>query len=165
MEKDLNKMYAEMERGRKLINSSSVPNYLDLTYNKNPLKDVYSQPVDICKKHEKMLGAEASLWTEQTPTIKRAHFMTFPRLGAFAEAVWSDDMSRNYDEFLARIPAYEKLLKSAGAVKTASVKRANPGKIFGAFEQLWFNKVQLCWHGLHNLIDDAKVKSKYGKKK
>ena len=91
--------------------------------------------------------------------------MTFPRLGAFAEAVWSDDMSRNYDEFLARIPAYNKLLKSAGAVKTASVKRANPGKIFGAFEQLWFNKVQLCWHGLHNLIDDAKVKSKYGKKK
>ena len=165
LEKDLNKMYAEMERGRKLINSSSVPNYLDLTYNKNPLKDVYSQPVDICKKHEKMLGAEASLWTEQTPTIKRAHFMTFPRLGAFAEAVWSEDMSRNYDEFLARIPAYEKLLKSAGAVKTASVKRANPGKIFGAFEQLWFNKVQLCWHGLHNLIDDAKVKSKYGKKK
>ena len=163
-EKELHKMYAEMERGRELINSSSVPNYLDLTYNKNPLKAVYLQPVDICKKHEKMLGAEASLWTEQLPTIKRAHFMTFPRLGAFAEAVWSEDSARNYNEFLARIPAYEKLLKSAGAVRIASVKRANPGKLFGALEQLWFNKVQLCWHGLHNLIDDAKVKRKYGKK-
>ena len=164
LEKDLPKMYAEMERGRKLINASSAPNYLDLTYNKNPLKAVYAQPVTICKQHDKMLGAEASLWTEQVPNIKKAHFMTFPRLGAFAEAVWSEDMARNYDEFLARMPAYEKLIKSAGAVNMASVKRANPGKLFGALEQLWFNKVQLCWHGLHNLIDDAKVKRRYGKK-
>lgn len=163
LEKDLNKMYAEMERGRTLINASSVPNYLDLTYNKNPLKAVYTQPVSICKPHEKMVGAEASLWTEQIPTLKRAYFMTFPRLGAFCEAVWSEDMSRNYDEFLARIPAYEKLLNSVGISHTASVKRANPGKLFGALEQLWFNKVQLCWHGLHNLIDNAKVKKKYGK--
>ena len=51
----------------------------------------------------------------------------------------------------------------APAVATG-VKRANPGKLFGALEQLWFNKVQLCWHGLHNLIDDAKVKRRYGKK-
>lgn len=157
LEKDLHKMYAEMERGRELINCSSVPNYLDLTYHKCPLKAVYTQPVDICKPHPLMLGAQASLWTEQVPNVSRAHFKTFPRLGAFAEAVWTPDDARNYDEFLARMPAYVRLLKANGVKKIASVRRANPGKLFGLFEQLWFNKVQLCWHGLHNLIDNAKV--------
>ena len=164
LEKDLHKMYAEMERGRELINCSSVPNYLDLTYNKCPLKAVYTQPVDICKPHPLMLGAQASLWTEQVPNVRRAHFKTFPRLGAFAEAVWTPDDARNYDEFLARMPAYVRLLKANGVKKIASVKRANPGKLFGFFEQLWFNKVQLCWHGLHNLIDNAEVEQKKKKR-
>ena len=163
-EKELHKMYAEMERGREIVNCSSVPNYLDLTYNKCPLKAVYTQPVDICKPHPLMKGAEASLWTEQVPNIRRAHFKTFPRLGAFAEAVWTPDLMRNYDEFLARIPAYVRLLKANGVKKVTGVKRANPGKVFGFFEQLWFEKVQLCWHGLHNLIDDAKV-AKLAKKR
>ena len=36
-----------------------------------------------------VLGAQADVWTEQTESQQRVDYRTFPRLAAFAEAVWS----------------------------------------------------------------------------
>ena len=34
-------------------------------------------------------------------------------------------------------------------------------KARGALQKLWFERRQLHWEGLHNLIDDARVAKKY----
>jgi hexosaminidase len=50
-----------------------------------------------------VLGSQAQLWTEYVPTTEHAEYMLFPRLCAFAEAVWRDG-SRDidpYDVFVA----------------------------------------------------------------
>ena len=47
-------------------------------------------PKQIGKEKEKfILGAQAQLWTEYVATPEHAEYMMFPRLLAFAEAVWS----------------------------------------------------------------------------
>jgi hexosaminidase len=60
-----------------------------------PLSKVYSYrpiPGELepeAAKH--VLGAQAQLWTEYVPNPEHAEYMYFPRLCAFAEAVWRDD--------------------------------------------------------------------------
>ena len=51
-----------------------------------------------------ILGAQAQLWTEYVATPEHAEYMTFPRLLAFAEAVWSPPAVRNYADFRRRLP-------------------------------------------------------------
>ncbi|MEQ4207680.1 beta-N-acetylhexosaminidase [Actinopolymorpha sp. B9G3] len=50
-----------------------------------------------------VLGAQAQLWTEYVPTTEHAEYMLFPRLCAFAEAVWRDGSGEidAYDVFVA----------------------------------------------------------------
>jgi hexosaminidase len=50
-----------------------------------------------------VLGAQAQLWTEYVPTPEHAEYMLFPRLCAFAEAVWREDSDGidAYDVFVA----------------------------------------------------------------
>ncbi len=72
-----------------------------------PLAKVYDyRPVppdldDTAAEH--VLGSQCQLWTEYVPTPSHAEYMLFPRLCAFAEAVWRDGSSQidGYDEFLA----------------------------------------------------------------
>jgi hexosaminidase len=52
-----------------------------------------------------IIGAQAQLWTEYVATPEHAEYMTFPRLLAFAEAVWSPPAVRNYDDFRRRLPS------------------------------------------------------------
>ena len=51
-----------------------------------------------------ILGAQAQLWTEYVATPEHAEYMTYPRLLAFSEAVWSPPAVRNYDDFRRRLP-------------------------------------------------------------
>ncbi len=155
----------EMKNGRYVINGLSEPNYLDLPYAQNTLERIYSESADFIEKNDRMIGLEAFLWTEFVPNMDNAFFKTFPRLGAFAEKAWSEEKKLDYKTFLEKIPSYEELLKIHGVTRFASVKRANPSKILGFFEKLWWERRQLCWHGLHNLVDNAKVKKKYSEKK
>lgn len=155
----------EMKNGRYVINGLSEPNYLDLPYAQNTLERIYSESADFIEKNDRMIGLEAFLWTEFVPDMDNAFFKTFPRLGAFAEKAWSEEKKLDYKTFLEKIPSYEELLKIHGVTRFASVKRANPSKILGFFEKLWWERRQLCWHGLHNLVDNAKVKKKYSEKK
>jgi hexosaminidase len=55
-------------------------------------------------EHRFILGAQANLWTEYIATPEHADYMLFPRLLAFAEAVWSPPAVRNYTDFKRRLP-------------------------------------------------------------
>ena len=73
-----------------------------------PLAKAYAYepvPKQLAKDQEKfILGAQAQLWTEYVATPEHAEYMMFPRLLAFAEAVWSPAAARDYDDFQRRLP-------------------------------------------------------------
>ncbi|MCM4151144.1 beta-N-acetylhexosaminidase [Arenibacter sp. N53] len=50
-----------------------------------------------------VLGGQANLWTEYIPTNAQAEYMTYPRLAALAESVWSSKANRNWDDFSNRV--------------------------------------------------------------
>lgn len=66
------------------------------------LKDVYGfqSPDD-----PHVLGEQINLWTEYMPTFARDEHAIFPRLAAFAEDAWSPPAARDWNGFLARLPA------------------------------------------------------------
>jgi hexosaminidase len=69
------------------------------------LEDVYRYepiPAELpADAAEHVLGAQAQVWTEHLDSGRRVDYATFPRLAAFAEAVWSQ--ARDYDDFLRRL--------------------------------------------------------------
>ncbi|MBL7971025.1 MAG: family 20 glycosylhydrolase [Prolixibacteraceae bacterium] len=71
---------------------------LSKVYNFNPVPEELSAEA---AKH--ILGGQANLWTEYIPDIKHAEYMTFPRIAALAEAVWSPKEVRNWEDFSRRI--------------------------------------------------------------
>tara|TARA_R110001599_G_scaffold54673_10_gene151841 strand:+ start:1100 stop:3427 length:2328 start_codon:yes stop_codon:yes gene_type:complete len=72
-----------------------------------PLSKVYQfDPVVEGMSEEQakhVLGGQANLWTEYVPTKAQAEYMTYPRLAALAEAVWSSKDNRNWDDFSNRV--------------------------------------------------------------
>jgi hexosaminidase len=52
-----------------------------------------------------VLGEQINLWTEYMPTFARDEHAIFPRMAAFAEAAWSPAAARDWDGFVARLPA------------------------------------------------------------
>jgi len=83
-----------------------------------PLQKVYAfepVPADLDPQQAKfIIGAQANLWTEYVSTPSHAEYMTFPRLSALAEVVWSPKASRNYSDFIQRLPKHLKRLEAAG---------------------------------------------------
>ncbi|MFG2000680.1 beta-N-acetylhexosaminidase [Spirillospora sp. NPDC048911] len=74
----------------------------------NTLEDVYRfDPVPprlVGTSHaERVLGAQANMWTEVAETPQRVDYQTFPRLVAFAETVWSE--RRDFESFRRRLNA------------------------------------------------------------
>lgn len=85
----------------------AIGNYL-------PLKKVYKfepiVPTLSADESKRVLGAQACLWGEFVSQPKHAEYMVFPRLLAFAEAVWSQPRSRNWISFVRRLNAHFKKL-------------------------------------------------------
>lgn len=54
---------------------------------------------------QRILGAEACLWTSHVPDTKTMEYMLLPRLAAFAEAAWCEDRRGSYNQFLRRLPS------------------------------------------------------------
>jgi hexosaminidase len=51
-----------------------------------------------------IIGAQACLWTEMVHNGKTAEYMILPRLTALSEVLWSAPESRNWDDFIIRLP-------------------------------------------------------------
>ena len=75
----------------------------------NPLKKVYSfnpVPDELNEQQAKyILGGQANLWTEYVPNAKHLQYMTFPRILAISEALWSPLELRNWKDFTNRVEA------------------------------------------------------------
>ena len=84
----------------------------------NPLNKVYEFdpiPKELDSEAAKhILGAQANLWTEYVPTIKHAQYMTFPRIAAMSEALWSSKEVKNWDDFYRRIQLFTKRYDQMG---------------------------------------------------
>ena len=83
----------------------------------NPLEDVYAFPAGLhlsTGDEAKVLGLQACLWTETTPSQARRDFMTWPRLLALAEAAWTPAERKDYASFAARLPPHLDRLRALG---------------------------------------------------
>lgn len=146
----------ELDRGRKMVNTSGCPYYFDLPYGMNTLKKVCEDDGAITENDEETLGIEACVWTEYIPDMKRLEFLTFPRLGAMAENAWAEKGYPSFKTFLHKASDYYKLL-DVYKVGYAPIKKACPSFFYKHASSLWFKRRVLHWQGLHNLIDDAKA--------
>ena len=81
-----------------------------------PLEKVYAYdpiPAELdSSKHHHVLGAQANLWTEYIPTDEHREYMTFPRIIALSEAVWSDAKQKDWKDFLSRLYKHYGLLQA-----------------------------------------------------
>ena len=74
-----------------------------------PLRKVYGfEPVPgalTAKQARHVLGLQANVWTEHMRSFERVEHAFFPRIAAVAETGWSPRARKDYDGFLARLPA------------------------------------------------------------
>jgi hexosaminidase len=64
--------------------------------------------------HHHVLGAQVQHWTEYMPTPSHVERMSFPRLSAFAETIWSAKENKNYPRFLEKLQTHFQRLERAG---------------------------------------------------
>ncbi len=144
---------ALLEEGMKFIDSNSEAYYLDLPLGMTNLKKTYEyKPL----KHENVIGVEGCLWTEFIPSMERAMAYSFPRLGAIAENAWTKEEKLNFENFLKKDEAYMDILSAFG-IEGRRMKNSIPGKFTNILHRIYWERRQLCWNGLHNVIDNKKV--------
>lgn len=135
------------DTSRNIIDCNSKAYYIDLPYSYVSLKDTVSYA-----PNSNALGVEATLWTEYVPNMKKADIMTYPRLGALCETAWNktaEGFENELNEYY-RLLDYYKISYSLG-------KRINPRGLRKLIQTILFERRQLTWEGLHNIIDDKKV--------
>ncbi len=80
-----------------------------------PLEDVYAFPDSLNMSEGSMsAGIQANLWSEQVSSVKRAEFMTFPRIFAISEAAWTAAENKDFADFSSRLEAFYPLLDEKG---------------------------------------------------
>ena len=84
----------------------------------SPLEKVYAYdpvPSDFTPEMaQRVLGAQANVWTEYMRTSDHVEYMAFPRMLAVAEVVWSAKERRDIASFMERLPAQLRLLSKLG---------------------------------------------------
>ncbi len=146
-----------------MINSDSSYAYVDLPYGTISLAKSYEfAPKLPGLSQAKALGGEIELWGEYTPDQKTRMKRCLPRACALAERMWSGT-DGGFGGFEDRLDEFEDFLEDRGFEGEDDRHVYQPDAVRGALQKLWFERRQLHWEGLHNLIDDAKVKRKFGK--
>ncbi|MFX1477501.1 MAG: beta-N-acetylhexosaminidase [Promethearchaeota archaeon] len=124
------KVFNHLRKNGKVVMSNFRYVYLDHSYSFTPLKLAYEfepLPKKLQKQYyENVLGLEALMWGEFTPTTKRLEWQTFPRLIAFSEVSWTPKERKNYHFFQDRLGVFLKRLDILG-VNYANKKEVNPG--------------------------------------
>lgn len=86
---------------------TAIGGYLPLekVYNFNPI------PEELNTEEAKyILGAQGNVWTEYMPTKAHVEYMTFPRILAMSEVVWSKPENRDYKDFVKRLENFHSRL-------------------------------------------------------
>jgi len=118
--------------GHDVVMSPTAFCYLDFYQSSNflaePRAAIWSRPLTLPKVYSfdpmptnlppqlqsHILGAQCNLWTELVPNLKHAEYMIFPRECALAEVVWSDQNSRDWNDFQSRLKVDEQRLDELG---------------------------------------------------
>ena len=82
------------------------------------LQDVYAfsplPPVLSPADRHRVLGGQGNLWTEYVRDAAAAERMVLPRMSALAEVLWTPPARQRFEDFAARLPAFEKWLRALG---------------------------------------------------
>ncbi len=74
-----------------------------------PLQKIYDfdpVPTELDQAQKKhVIGVQANVWTEHMRLFPRVQHNVFPRLSALAEIAWTPQDRKDYQDFLARLPA------------------------------------------------------------
>jgi hexosaminidase len=112
-------------RGHQVVMSSNKDGcYLDYKHRDDPeepgqlgisrIRQLYeTDPADpSCSPEEagRILGAQANLWSELIYAGKLAEYMTFPRICALAEALWTPAELKDFEDFSRRLPVHQRRL-------------------------------------------------------
>ncbi|WP_433259649.1 family 20 glycosylhydrolase (plasmid) [Streptosporangium sp. CA-135522] len=97
-----NKAYLDMKYNASTPYGLSWAGYIEVrtAYNWNPGTHVTGVP------ESAVLGLEAPLWSETLSRLDQVEFMAFPRLPALAEAAWSPQSARVWNDFRVRLAAH-----------------------------------------------------------
>lgn len=150
---------AELAAGRKMINSDSKGYYLDFLYGMTPLRKTYrTKPSFVEGKQgaDSVIGIEGAMWTELVPDLRRAEYLTFPRLAAIAERAWSRE--EDFEGFSAAWDMHQRYLREKG-VRTAPKRVYRSSIVQAIAHKIWWARRQLYWGGLRNLIDNKKIET------
>ncbi len=141
----------------KIINAFSGAYYFDLPYGHINLKKCYENkalPDGIDRNL--VVGLEACLWAEYVPDVKKAGYCLIPRLGAFAEAAWTEEKNKSYEDFTERLPQYYRLINTV-PFPYATPRQAMPNIVRKLGYNLYFERRKLHWAGLQNIIENRQV--------
>ncbi|GAA2497833.1 beta-N-acetylhexosaminidase [Winogradskya humida] len=109
---------AAVAGGFQVVACPDISTYLDYRQSDDPLEptpvgtqltlaDVYAFTPGV--DSDLVLGGQANIWTEHMESARRVDYMAYPRLCAFAEAVWGpvtfEDFSTRLDPHLTRLDA------------------------------------------------------------
>ena len=97
---------AHIAKGGQVYLSPVVPCYCDYPYGEHPVKAVYELDLkpDYVNR-DTVLGGECLTWSEFIRSAERLQELAFPRFTALAEALWSGDDRRSYEDFRTRLEA------------------------------------------------------------
>lgn len=72
---------------------------VEAVYAYRPMKNIADRP-DLQSRY---LGVQANFWTEWVEDASTVEYLTFPRLAAVAEAGWTPEAARDYNDFIRRL--------------------------------------------------------------
>lgn len=118
---DISLINKAIEKGHDVVNSNRLYTYLDYSYDAIPLEKAYAFspiPEDLDKAdHGKILGLGCQMWGEQTPTVERVYYQTFPRIAAYALNGWVDPQHKpDYNIFLSQLKPLIKIWREKGYI-------------------------------------------------
>ena len=110
------------------LNRYQGPQWLESVWafeGNNTLKKIYQyEPVErywTMSMRNHLLGIQAALWTEFCEKLEDVDYLLYPRLGAVAEAVWSDPMSKRWERFLNMLDDFQERWKAKGIHPSLSI--------------------------------------------
>lgn len=117
------------QRGMNTILSPQIPYYINRKQAAGPEEPMSqgngSETVEAVYKykpmhqiptnlHNKYMGVQANFWTEWVTEGSVVEYLMLPRIAAVAEAGWTPEEKRNYEDFKKRIQQDEKLYQLKG---------------------------------------------------
>jgi hexosaminidase len=81
-------------------------------YNMNPISPEMTSGAE-----SRILGGQGNLWSELLYADRIAEYMTFPRLCALAEALWTPRERKNFSDFAQRLETHQKRLDRLGFIQ------------------------------------------------